>query len=309
MTETQLQQPFVSRFCAAPDGLKLHLREYGSIHDPGIPVVCLAGLTRNSADFGPLASALASGRKGPKRRVLALDYRGRGLSDHDRNWRNYSLEIENTDVLSVLAAMEIDGAIFIGTSRGGLHAMLLTASRPGVLRGAVLNDIGPVLEPRGMARIRSYVGKLPVPNSIGDAVNLLHELMSERFSGLSATDWETYAKMTFADDVGRIAMRYDRNLMKPLEALDLEQPLPAFWPQFDGLHNVPLLIIRGENSDLLSAGTVNEMLSRHPDAQFYTVKGQGHAPLLIDEETIDRICGFAAGRDAAAARHSPVPES
>ncbi|HMF07295.1 MAG TPA: alpha/beta hydrolase [Methylocella sp.] len=301
MKDTNLQRPFASRFCSAPDGLKLYLREYGSIHDPGIPAVCLAGLTRNSADFGPLASALASGQKGPKRRVLALDYRGRGLSDHDRNWRNYSLEVENKDVLAVLAAMEIDRAIFIGTSRGGLHTMLMTATRPCVICGAVLNDIGPVLEPRGMARIRSYVGKLPVPNSIGDAVSLLKELMSERFSGLSKTDWETYAKMTYSDDVGRIAMRYDRNLMKSLEDLDLEQPLPAMWGQFDGLRGIPLLIIRGANSDLLSIDTVNEMLCRHPDVDFCTVKGQGHAPLLIDEETIERICGFAARLDDAAA--------
>jgi len=301
MRDSNLRPLFASRFCSAPDGLKLHLREYGSVQDPGIPVVCLAGLTRNSADFGPLAGALASGLKGPKRRVLALDYRGRGLSDHDRDWQNYSLEVENTDVLSVLAAMEIDGAIFIGTSRGGLHTMLMTATRPGVLRGAVLNDIGPVLEPRGMARIRSYVGKLPVPNSIGDAVNLLKEIMSERFNGLHEKDWEAYAKMTFADDVGRIVMRYDRNLMRSLEALDLEQPLPAFWPQFDGLRSIPLLIIRGENSDLLSVETFHAMLRRHPGAEYCTVKGQGHAPLLIDAETVDRICGFAARLDNAPA--------
>jgi pimeloyl-ACP methyl ester carboxylesterase len=305
MKDNNLRRLSASRFCSGPDGLKLHLREYGSVHDPGIPAVCLAGLTRNSADFGELASALASGLKGPRRRVLALDYRGRGLSDHDRNWQNYSLEVENMDVLSVLAAMEIDGAIFVGTSRGGLHVMLLTATRPGLLRGAVLNDIGPVLEPRGMARIRSYAGKLPVPNSIRDAVSLLKELMSERFSGLSETDWETYAKITFADDVGRIAMRYDRNLMKSLGALDLEQPLPVFWPQFDGLRNVPLLIIRGENSDLLSIDTLHEMLRRHPGAESCTVKGQGHAPLLIDKETIERICGFAAGIDNAAASSTP----
>jgi pimeloyl-ACP methyl ester carboxylesterase len=179
--------------------------------------------------------------------------------------------------------------------------MLITATRPCVICGAVLNDIGPVLEPRGMARIRSYVGKLPVPNSIGDAVNLLKEMMSERFNGLSKTDWEAYAKMTFADDVGRVAMRYDRNLMRPLEALDLEQPLPTLWRQFDGLRSIPLLIIRGENSDLLSVETVHEMLRRHPGAEYCTVKGQGHAPLLIDEETIDQICGFAAGLDNAAA--------
>jgi pimeloyl-ACP methyl ester carboxylesterase len=291
-----------SRFCSAPDGLKLHLREYGSLYDPGIPVVCLAGLTRNSVDFGPLAIAAASGLKGPKRRVLALDYRGRGLSDHDPNWKNYSVEVENMDVLSVLAAMEIEGAIFVGTSRGGLHTMQISATRPSVLRGAVLNDIGPVLEPRGVARIRSYVGKLPVPNSISDAVDLLKEMMSERFNGLSTTDWEKYARMTFANDVGRIEMRYDRNLMKPLEALDLEQPLPTLWPQFNGLRDIPLLIIRGANSDLLSVETLQEMLRRHPGAECHTVKGQGHAPLLIDEVTIDRICGFIARVDKVAGK-------
>ena len=181
-------------------------------------------------------------------------------------WTNYSLEIENGDVLSVLAALEIDAAIFIGTSRGGLHTMMLSATRPAVVRGAVLNDIGPVLEPRGMARIRGYVGKLPVPRSIPDAVDLLKEMMSEHFNGLSQADWEAYAKLTFTDAVGRIGPRYDQNLCKTLESLDLEQPLPTLWPQFDGLRNVPLLILRGENSDLLSAETLKEMAARHPGA-------------------------------------------
>ena len=206
----------------------------------GIPAVCLAGLTRNSADFGPLASALAAGHAGKKRRVLALDYRGRGLSDYDPDWKNYSLAVENSDVLSILTALEIDAAIFIGTSRGGLHTMLLSATRPAVLRGAVLNDIGPVLEPRGMARIRGYVGKLPAPRSIPDAVDLLKEMMSERFNGLSEADWEAYAKITFTDAVGRIGPRYDQNLMKTLIGLDLEQPLPSMWPQFDGLASCAL---------------------------------------------------------------------
>src|SRR5450631_1344147 len=163
--------------------------------------------------------------------------------------------------------MEIDSAIFIGTSRGGLHTMLLSATRPAVLRGAVLNDIGPVLEPRGMARIRGYVGKLPAPRSILDAVSLLKEMMRERFNGLSEADWEAYAKITFSDAVGRIALRYDPKLMKTLDSLDLEQPLPTLWPQFDGLRDVPLLILRGANSDLLSAETLKEMAARHPGAE------------------------------------------
>jgi pimeloyl-ACP methyl ester carboxylesterase len=300
MDSNLAQIPYESRFYSAPDGLKLHLRLYGSAGDPGIPVICLPGLTRNSADFGPLASALACGRRGLKRCVLALDYRGRGLSEHDPDWRNYNLGVENRDILSVLTAMEIQSAVFVGTSRGGLHTMLLSAARPTVLRGAVLNDIGPVMEPRGMARIRSYVGKLPVPNSLGDAVDLLKELMSERFEGLSERDWETYARMTFSDGVGRIAMRYDRNLTKPLEALDLGQPLPELWPQFCGLCGLPLLIIRGANSDLLSLETFHEMLRRHPGAEPYVVEGQGHAPLLLDHDTVGKICDFAVNIDRMA---------
>ena len=141
---------------------------------------------------------------------------------------------------------------------------------------------------------------LPEPRSLPDAVDLLKETMSERFNGLSEADWEAYARITFTDAVGRICQRYDRNLMKALESLDLEQPLPTLWPWFDGLRDVPLLIIRGANSDLLSAGTVREMAARHKGAEILIVEGQGHAPLLLDEETINRICAFVAATDSAA---------
>jgi pimeloyl-ACP methyl ester carboxylesterase len=292
-----VELPFQSRFVSAQDGLKLHVRDYGSARDPGIPVVCLAGLSRNSADFGPLASVLAGGLKGAKRRVLALDYRGRGLSDYDPNWKNYSLEVENDDVRTVLTALGIDSAVFIGTSRGGLHIMALSATRPAVIRAAVLNDIGPVLEPRGMAHIRGYIGKLPTPRSVPDAVDLLKRTMSEQFSGLSEADWKAYARLTFTDAVGRVGLRYDKNLMKTLESLDLEQPLPTVWPQFDGLYDVPMLIIRAANSNLFSAQTLQEMVHRHRGAEVYLVEGQGHPPLLLDAGSIGRICDFVAKID------------
>ncbi len=288
---------YQSRFVSAQDGLKLHIRDYGSMRDPGIPVVCLPGLSRTAADFGPLAGALAGGFVGQKRRVLALDYRGRGLSEYDPNWKNYSLEVENEDVRTVLTALGIELAIFIGTSRGGLHTMTLSATRPTAVHAVVLNDIGPVLEPRGMARIRGYVGKVPTPRSIPDAVDLLKRMMSEQFSGLSEADWETYAKITFTDSVGRIGLRYDKNLMKPLESLDLEQPLPDLWAQFDGLNGKPMLILRGANSDLLSAQTLKEMARRHPGAEVHVVEGQGHPPLLLDTRSIGRICDFVMQTD------------
>lgn len=291
------QLPFESRYFSASDGLKLHVRDYGSPLDPGIPVVCLPGLTRNSADFGPLASALAKGLPGERRRVLALDYRGRGLSDYDRDWTNYTLEVENEDLLSVLTAAEIERAIFVGTSRGGLHAMLLAAARPAAIHAVVLNDIGPVVEPRGMARIRSYVGRTPAPRSTADAVDLLKRLMSEQFSSLDEADWTAYAKITFMDSLGRFGMRYDPKLLKPLQSLDLEQPLPDYWAQFDGLRNAPLLILRGENSDVLSVSTLNEMSRRHRGCEIHVVEGQGHPPLLLDPESIERIRGFVAKTD------------
>src|SRR5690348_12936802 len=136
-----------SIFVTASDGLKLHVREYGDGRRRGLPVVCLPGLSRTTEDFDALASALAADGA---RRVLALDYRGRGLSDHDPNAENYSIPIELDDLLSVLAARAVGSAVFVGTSRGGLILMALAALRPGPIAGAVLNDIGPVIEPQGL---------------------------------------------------------------------------------------------------------------------------------------------------------------
>jgi pimeloyl-ACP methyl ester carboxylesterase len=294
------QLPFNNRFVSASDGLTLHVRDYSSPHDRGIPVVCLPGLTRTSADFGPLASALTAGLVGRRRRVVALDYRGRGESGYDRNWRNYSLDVENDDILSVLTAMGIERAIFVGTSRGGIHTMLMSASRPCAIHAVVLNDIGPVLDPLGIARIRGYAGKTPAPASMADAVDLLKHLMSEQFSGLSDEEWAAYAKMTFCDPAGRLAPRYDPRLVKPFDYLDLEQPLPDLWPQFDGLSETPMLVVRAENSDLLSAATLALMAERRRECEILIVQGQGHPALLLDRPSIARICDFIARTDAPA---------
>src|ERR1700694_509471 len=147
-----------SLFVAAPDGLKLHVRAYGPRMASGWPLVCLPGLSRSSADFETLALALSRDAATP-RRVLALDYRGRGRSEHDRNPKNYNFPVELADVLAVLAALAALPAVFIGTSRGGILTMLLAAARPPAIAGVILNDIGPVIEPKGLMRIRGYVGK------------------------------------------------------------------------------------------------------------------------------------------------------
>ncbi len=283
-----------SRFLSGPDGLKLHLRDYGPRDSAALPVVCLPGLARTAEDFAVLARAIAGGQAGGPRRVVALDYRGRGLSARDPDWRNYDLGVESADIQSLLAAVEIPEAIFVGTSRGGLHCMLLAAFRPTLLRAVVMNDIGPVLEPRGLARIRGYVGKLPRPKSWADAVAMFQQVSGTHFTALSEADWMAYARLTLQETDGQLVPRYDPMLMKSLERMDLEAPLPDLWPQFEALGHLPLLVIRGENSDLLSNATLADMLKRHPGAQSLIVPGQGHAPLLLDAPTIARICAFIA---------------
>jgi pimeloyl-ACP methyl ester carboxylesterase len=281
----------VSHFIIAQDGLKLHVRAYGSSATSALPVVCLPGLTRTGADFDTLASALAVDTERP-RYVLALDYRGRGLSDYDSNPDNYSLPVELADVLSVLTALEIGKAVFVGTSRGGLLTMLLGAARPAIFAGVVLNDIGPVLDPHGLARIKSYVGRLPQLNSFGEAAESLRQLFRPQFPALSADDWRALAQRMFRDQGGRIIPDYDPKLAHALRDVDIERPPPALWEQFDALADVPLLIIRGANSDLLSAATVEAMRARRRQCEVLVVPDQGHAPLLTDEETISRIGAF-----------------
>jgi pimeloyl-ACP methyl ester carboxylesterase len=278
---------FRSRFFTAADGLRLHMRDYGPRAANTLPVVCLPGLARTAADFDSLASSL-----GTSRRVVALDYRGRGLSERDRNWKNYDIRVENGDILDILTAAGIDGAIFVGTSRGGLHILTLAATRPTLLRGAVLNDIGPVIEAKGLMRIRGYVGTLPQPSSWTDAIDLLKATASAQFTALDKADWDAYARSTFEERKGHFVLQYDPMLKKGLEALDLETALPDLWPLFDCLRDIPMLVIRGENSDLLAPATVEEMLRRHPGAEFHSVPGQGHAPLLRDRATIERIAHF-----------------
>ena len=281
----------VSRFHSAPDGLKLHLRDY-NCDAPGTPILCLPGLARTAEDFDTLACVLSRSR-----RVIAIDYRGRGRSDWDPDWKNYDLMVENADILSQLTAIGVSEAIIVGTSRGGIHAMLMAATRPTMLRAVVLNDIGPVLEVKGLARIRSYVGKLPAPGSWPDAVDLAKRIMSSQFTALTEAEWETYTRATFEEKDGHFLPRYDAKLTKILEQFNLEAPLPSLWPQFEGLRDVPVLTLRGDNSDLLSKQTLEQMSARHPRFQAHTVFGQGHAPLLLDAPTIARIEQFIEGCD------------
>jgi pimeloyl-ACP methyl ester carboxylesterase len=289
---------FTSLFVTAPDGLKLHVRAYGPRLAPSLPVVCLPGLTRTAADFHELAATLASDSESP-RRVYALDYRGRGQSEYDRDPRNYSLTTELADVLAVLVALGVGPAVFIGTSRGGILTMLLSSARPIMIAGAVLNDIGPVIEPSGLVRIKSYVGKLPRPKSFEEGAEILRRLFGQQFTKLSDDEWLAFSHRSFKLDQRNLVPTYDVQLAKTLEGIDFNRPLPPLWNEFDSLGRIPLMVLRGENSDLLSEDTVAAMRARRPTMETVTVPDQGHAPLLTAPDAIRRIAGFIASCEQA----------
>lgn len=300
MTTTVPDTGFTSLFISARDGLRLHARDYGPLASPALPVVCLPGFARTAADFHELAQALSQDETKP-RRVLALDYRGRGLSGFDKDWKNYDIRVELDDVMQVLVAAGIEAAVFVGTSRGGLLTMAMGAARPGTIKGVVLNDIGPVIDARGLLRIRGYVGKLPLPRSFAEGAEILKRLSDQQFPLFGDAEWETMARRTWTDRDGHMRSDYDPNLMKVLEELDLEAPLPVLWSYFDGLNSVPMLAIRGANSDLLGEKTLVEMGERHPDCEIFVAPGQGHAPMLGPRDMVRRIGKLIARSERRAA--------
>ncbi|AXS40227.1 alpha/beta hydrolase [Breoghania sp. L-A4] len=275
------------------DGLRLFARAWGPEDSAEPPVVCLPGLTRNSRDFDRLASHL-SDRAGPARRVMALDYRGRGGSGRDPDWRNYALPVEQADILALLGYAGIDHADFIGTSRGGLHIMMLAASRPGLIRKAVLNDIGPVIEAQGLKRIATTVGFKP-PNASWDvAAQALRREQGAIFPKLTGPDWLEYARQIFREQDRTIFADYDPALGKTLEDLDFSSPPPPLWELFAALEGMPVMVVRGALSDILSEATVCGMEARHSRFSHLAVPDQGHAPLLWDTPTLQALAAFLA---------------
>lgn len=276
------------------DGLRLYGRHYKAAAVSGArPVVCLAGLTRNSRDFHDIALALSKGAK--PRDVYTLDTRGRGLSEYDCDWKNYAVPIEMQDVIDFMTMLGLRDAGIIGTSRGGLISMVLAAVQPSLMGAVVLNDIGPVIETEGLARIAGYVGRVPLPKNWPDAARIVGDLMQRDFPRLSEDDFAAVARQLFNDKNGKPVSGYDPKLARCLSVLD--GPVPQLWPQFEAMKRIPVLVLRGANSDLLSEATVEEMRQRHPHLSSYTVPDQGHAPLLRDEPTIAAVAAFFAETD------------
>lgn len=288
-------------FCASADGLTLHAREItpAAGSQGTLPVLCLPGLTRTTADFEALSRALADDPVAP-RRVVAIDYRGRGLSDHDPDPAKYAVPIEMGDVTAIAGHLGIAKAIVVGTSRGGLISMVMAAAQSPLLAAVVLNDIGPALEMTGLLKIKGYVGVRPTPTSWDDAARAIKAMFTRDFPNLDDAGWLAWARRSWRDTDGRFEQTYDPALAQTLAGLDPDAPLPELWDAFDAMKDLPLMLIHGALSDLLSRASVEKMMARRPDLDLVTVEDQGHAPLLADAPTIARIAAFCARCDHAA---------
>jgi len=267
------------------DGLNLHFRDYAGSSDKP-PILCLPGLTRNARDFADLAARLAG-----EWRVLCLDMRGRGDSDYARDAMTYTPAHYGEDVEALLEAEGIARFVAIGTSLGGLMTMLLSAKDPSRIAGAVLNDVGPEIEPAGLERIREYVGQGRSYETWVHAARALQEANRDIYPGYQLPDWLRLAKRCMViGSGGRIVFDYDMNISEPFEASDGPAPQPeAMWALFDALATRPLLVLRGAHSDILSAEVAARMAARAAMGELVTIAGVGHAPTLDEPEAIAAI--------------------
>jgi pimeloyl-ACP methyl ester carboxylesterase len=278
------------------DGLSLYAKAYGPAAAK-LNVLCLHGLTRNHKDFEPMIAALPG-----HYRFIAVDVRGRGRSAFDPEPNNYSPAIYARDMGALLDKLGIARVALIGTSMGGLISLLMTRRMPKRIAGVVLNDVGPVVEKAGIARIAGYAGKVRPVTGWESAAEAVKTIQSAAFPDLPEERWMDFARRTYRElPTGEVVLDYDPNIARSLGKV---KPGPltnfALWRMFGGLKKTPLLVVRGETSDILSEKTALEMVRRHPDAKLATVPRVGHAPILDEPEAVSVITDFLARLEAKA---------
>lgn len=282
------QPEFRAHRWLSADGLILYSRVYDTAGPAATSVLCLPGLTRNSKDFEDLALHLS-----PRYCVICPDLRGRGLSEADPVWQNYHPGTYLADLAGLVTGLRVQRLAVIGTSLGGLLAMLLPASLPGVIAGLVLNDIGPEIDPVGSARIKAYAGKLPPVRSWEEAVAQLRVVFGAAWPGLPDDTWARLARRTYREDATRTpTLEYDSKVGEALRAAP--EAAGDLWPLWSQLGTLPVLAIRGALSDILSASTFARMQHEKPDLIPLTVAMRGHVPLLDEPECLAAIDAFLA---------------
>ena len=280
---------YSEHYFTAPDGVRTYYRRYPGEGAAGrAPVLCMHGLTRNSRDFEDLAPRIAS----MGRDVVAIDTRGRGRSDRDPNPENYYPVVYVRDVIGLLDQLGWERLATVGTSMGGLMSMMLAHERPDLLTGVVINDIGPEIDPKGMARIQGYVGGSGPFRSWEEAAEAARAINGVAFPNETSQDfWIAFAKRLCREtESGEIVLDYDPAIAKPVEAGDAAPP--DLWPVFDALKDTPLLVVRGEISDILPKETTQTMAEHHPDMRLAEVPAVGHAPLLTEPAAWSAIDAF-----------------
>ena len=285
---------------AASDGLSLHYTdsaelaaETGTPLAPDAPtILCLAGLTRNSGDFRFVLPFLTGYR------VIRMDYRGRGLSDYADNIATYAITQEAEDAIALLDHLGLDKVTILGTSRGGLIAMLLAATHPDRLSGAILNDIGPEIAPGGLDRIFEYVGIRPEFTDYEAAADGLKAAMEPRFPGVTRDRWRIHAELIWREGPDGLDLRYDPRLRDALIGQAGVGPAPDLWGLWERLARLPITVLHGENSDLLNTDILARMQDHAPRMRAATVPDRGHVPFLDERKALEAILGHM--RDFAA---------
>tara|TARA_B100000676_G_scaffold313239_1_gene392598 strand:- start:5559 stop:6410 length:852 start_codon:yes stop_codon:yes gene_type:complete len=270
---------FLERRITSFDNLSLYVRDYGDPLDSRVPLFCLGGLTRNSKDFESLAERYSS----DGRRVICPDYRGRGQSHYDPNWSNYDPRTYIRDIRDVLAALNVHRVVVVGTSLGGILGMGMAAAMPTALAAVVMNDVGPVVETDGLDLIIEYI-KVDRPHDDWDAAVVTIQNMLPNLTFQDQGIWLKMAENTFRRcDDGKLRFDWDVNIAKPMLASDYE--IPNMWPLFRALRDIPALVLRGEESDILSPACFAEMQAVKPDMIAIEIPRAGHVPTLAEPES------------------------
>jgi pimeloyl-ACP methyl ester carboxylesterase len=280
---------FSEHFYTAPDGVKTHYRRYPSASaEEKRPVLCMHGLTRNSRDFEDVAPRIAE--RG--RSVIAVDVRGRGRSDYDSNPVNYTPATYVEDMRGLLDSVGWSEVVALGTSMGGLMTMIMAAAHPGVVKAAAINDIGPVIDPKGLQRIQGYVGGGGPYASWEDAADAVRGINGVAFPNETGAEfWIAFAKRICRErEDASIILDYDPEISKPVQSGDVAPP--DLWRFFDALAPAPILLVRGALTDLLAMETVDEMQRRSPTLSLAQVPDVGHAPLLTEPAAQDALDRF-----------------
>ncbi len=275
---------YADGYWTADDGLRLHYRDYAGSGDK-LPVMCIPGLARNARDFAHLAPLIT-----PERRLILTELRGCGGSEHDRECDSYTVRQYVADILTLLDEQNIGRAVFIGTSLGGIVTMILAAKAPGRVAGAVLNDVGPRSERAGLDRIGETLGQGKSFPTWVHAARDLAALNRDIYPDYAMDNWIGFAKRIYRlRSNGRIKADYDQNIVEAFRVANREDSGDRLWPVLDSLARVPVTVLRGERSDLLSEATLREMRERLPKAKTVTVPRVGHPPALDEPEALQAI--------------------